>query len=236
MKQIFVVLVCLPLLATAQKNIVKINASSLALKNFSFQYEREVGLKSTLSLGIRFMPKSGLPFQSTAEDVFNFDDDVNVGRFKTGNFAITPEYRFYLGRKNMRGFYIAPYARYATFNITLPVKYSSGGTRRDADFTGNIQSFSGGVMAGTQYTFGGKFVLDIWILGGHCGASNGNLNSVTSPPLTATEQSSLRETLEDFDPSPFKYSYSVNANGAQIKANGPWAGIRGAGINLGIRF
>lgn len=237
MKNLICFLLLLPIAAFAQNSSLKINASSLALKNFSFQYEHSIGKKTSLALGFRFMPKSGLPFQSSAEDIFNLDEeDVNIGRFKTGNIAITPEFRYYFGKDGHSGFYLAPYARYANFDIKLPVKYQSNSTQREADFTGNIHSYSGGLMIGTQYNLGKSIVLDIWIIGGHYGGSSGNLTSVITPALTPTEQSSLRETLGDFDPTPFKYSYTLNANGAEIKATGPWAGIRGAGLNIGIRF
>lgn len=229
----------LPFIVNGQKNIVKVNASSLVLNNYSLQYERKVAPKISVALGVRYMPKDGLPFQEEAEDLFNLDEsEINVGRFAMGNIAITPEARIYLStKKNMRGFYVAPYARYANFDMRVPVRYESNvvSVKRDADFDGKITSISGGVMFGTQYSFG-RFVLDVWLVGGHYGTSNGDLDVTFGTPLTPFEQQSLRDQLAEFDPKPFKFTYTVNANNAQMTADGPWAGIRGLGFNLGFRF
>jgi hypothetical protein len=238
MKKLLVLATLLPLLATAQKNVIKVNASSLVLRNYNFTYERKILPKSTLSLGIRIMPKGKLPFQDVLEKYAGLDDpNLNIGRFEIGGTAITPEFRFYLGRKAMRGFYIAPYARYASIDLRVPIKYTytsgTGNVTREADFTGKIKSFSGGVMLGTQYSFS-RFVVDIWLIGGHYGSSNGNLNAAIA--LNSQEQQSLRNSLESFDPSPFKYEYDVNANGATLKSTGPWAGVRTLGVNFGIKF
>lgn len=239
MKKLLLLLTLLPLVVTAQKNIVKMNASSLVLRNYNFTYERKIFPKSTFSIGVRVMPKGKLPFQDVLEEYADLDDpNLNIGRFEIGGTAITPEFRFYPGRKAMRGFYIAPYARYASIDLRVPIKYTyeSGGisVTDEADFTGKIESFNGGLMIGTQYSFG-RFVLDIWLIGGHYGSSNGDLVATTRI-LNQEEQDALENSLESFDPSPFEYTYEVSANGAKIQSDGPWAGVRALGINLGIRF
>ena len=244
MKKIALLLLCLPLFTDAQvlglgKNAVKVNLSSLVLKNYSFSYERSITKRISLGLGFRTQPKGSAPFQNTLENIIN-SSDVNISRFQMGNTAWTPEVRFYLGKGNMRGFYIAPYARFATFDLTAPVKYtaSPGGgapaVTKEADFAGKIKSTSGGIMIGTQHRLFKVLVLDIWIIGGHYGTSKGDLNF--SAPLNNDEQTALRQNLNKIDPSPFKFTYNVNGSGAQIASDGPWAGIRGAGINIGFHF
>jgi hypothetical protein len=53
--------------------------------------------------------------------------------------------------------------------------------------------------------------------------------------LSEDEQNSLREELSDLDIPLTKETVSVNANGASLKLDGPWAGVR-AGISIGIKF
>jgi hypothetical protein len=89
-------------------------------------------------------------------------------------------------------------------------------------------------MIGYQFQLLTKLVLDFQIIGGHYGTSKGNLNFVA--PLSPLEQQSLRDNLNKIDASSFKFTSSVNANGANIIADGPWAGIRGLNIGLGLRF
>jgi hypothetical protein len=216
-------------------NAIKINLSSLALKNFSFQYERGLTSHISVALGFRVEPDGTIPLHSFAEKVFD-KSDFNLDDFKMGNTAITPEVRFYLGHGKQRGFYIAPYARYASFNLSLPINYSSGNGNQEALFDGHINSFSGGMMFGMQYTFGKMVVLDIWLVGAHYGSSNGNATFVAPGGLSPDDQQSLQQKLDNINIKPFNFTGTVTANGATIQTNGPWVGIRALGINLGIRF
>ncbi len=239
-------LLLVPVFAMAQKNAVKLNLSSLTIRNYHVQYERKILPKMTLNLGLRIMPKGGLPmeesFKNLLPELFE-DPDFKIGDFEIGNTAITLEPRFYLSKKAMKGFYIAPYARYASFDLGLPFSYSydqdpTAGVSvvtKTAKFNGKINSFSGGLMFGTQFNIAKRLVLDIWWIGGHYGSSSGDLNLNVALP-TQEERDALKNTLDGFDPSPFKFESSVNANGAVIKSDGPWAGIRGLGINLGFKF
>lgn len=233
-------LVLLPVLAIAQKNAVKVNLSSLALRNYHIQYERKVLPKITINVGLRVMPKGKLPFQDLLEKYAGLDNpDLRLGDFEIGNTAITIEPRFYVSKAAMKGFYIAPYLRYSSFDLKLPFTYEydhpiNGKTPKDADFTGKVNAISGGVMLGTQFNIAKRLVLDIWWIGGHYGSSSGDLSFAST--LTPQEEQGLENTLRDFDPSPFKITWDVNSNGAKIKSDGPWAGFRGLGINLGFRF
>ncbi len=243
MKKIIIVLLCLPMFAGAQsliggKNIVRWNLGSLAFRNYHFTYERSLTKRLSLSLSYRTMSKGNVPFQSQLEKAIE-SSDINFGKFQMGNTAWTVEGRFYLGLGRMRGFYLAPYLRFANFDISAPVKYTvtsgpGAGASKEADFVGNIKSTSPGLMLGWQFQLATKIVMDIQLIGGHYGSSSGNLNFAAT--LTTQEQDALRQSLANIKPDPFKFTYNVNANGAQIKTDGPWAGIRGANIGIGFRF
>jgi hypothetical protein len=219
-----------------EKNIVKVNLSSLALKNIALQYERAIAKKTSLALGLRFQPKGTIPFKSELEKQVD-NEDVQIGDFKEGNFAITPEIRFYFGKKEgLKGFYLAPYIRYASFDLEGPISYNSGGSKKKGIFAGKLNSFSGGIMIGSQFKLGKNLMLDWWIAGGHGGFGNGDLQYKADVPLTPSEQSSLKSNIESVDLPFVKFTYNVDANGATIKAQGAWAGLRGFGLNLGYRF
>lgn len=239
MKKLILAILLLPFVAEAQKNTIKVNLSSIVVKNYHFTYERKLSKRTSLSLGVRFMPFGNVPFQSQIEKIVD-DPDVNIGGYQMGNTAITPEFRIYMSRKGQRGFYIAPYGRYASFKMAVPISYysTSGGVtvKKEAQFEGKITSISGGLMFGMQYPLGKRLVLDIWLVGGHYGSSSGDLNAIMTPPLNAQEQANLKQQLDEIDPKPFRFTNTVSANGAQIRSDGPWAGVRGLGINLGFRF
>lgn len=242
MKKLLFVLLLSPFLVNAQSliggsNIVKWNLSSLALNNYHFSYERHIYKNLSISVSYRTMPFGNVPYQKQFQDLIN-SNELNFSRFQMGNTAITIEPRIYLSLKKMKGFYIAPYLRFATFDVSAPVKYSSNATvpatSKDADFTGKIKSTSGGLLIGYQFQILKKLVLDFQIIGGHYGNSSGNLNFVA--PLGPFEQQSLRDNLKNININPFTFTSTVTANGAQITTDGPWAGIRGLNLGLGFRF
>lgn len=84
-------------------NIVKINLGSIAVKNIALQYERAVGKKISVAMGVRFQPYGTIPFKSVIEDQVD-EPDVKVGDMKLGNIAISPEFRYYFGKKGIEGF------------------------------------------------------------------------------------------------------------------------------------
>lgn len=88
-------------------------------------------------------------------------------------------------------------------------------------------------MIGAQFKLGGRVYLDWWILGPNYGSSNGSLSGKKS--MSPSEQQSLRDELNDLDIPLTKFTYTVDANGANADNKGPWAGIR-AGINIAFRF
>ena len=98
-----------------KKNIVKLNLFSLPLKNLSLQYERGLNENMSVALGVRFQPKGSIPFQSTIRNSMDTDNDTAdagldfVNNAQISNWAITPEFRYYFGKKPLNGFYIAPF-------------------------------------------------------------------------------------------------------------------------------
>ena len=92
-------------------------------------------------------------------------------------------------------------------------------------------------MIGSQWVFGKKqnWVIDWWIVGGHYGTLSGNINGVSSQPLDLEDQQEINENLNDLDIPIIEYKAEVNSNGAKVKIDGPWAGLR-SGLSFGYRF
>lgn len=222
-------------------NIVKLNLPALALTNFSFQYERVISKRFSATLGIRFMPNTGLPFKNSfvnATGTTDPDAEALIRSLKVSNFAITPEVRFYVGKKGYgRGFYLAPYYRFAKFKADqVSINYETGPTTTNTiKLKGDVTSNSGGLMFGAQWHLGGAITLDWWVLGAHYGKSTGILNGVPSTTLTATEQQDIRDQINSIDMPFGKVTADVSANSVKANFDGPWAGIRG-GLAIGFRF
>ena len=224
----------------SQNYMAKLNLLALPLNNFSFQFERAVGNKTTVGLGIRFMPKSGIPLSGTVEGLVDDPEAWNdLQQFKTGNIAFTPEVRFYLGQGVFRGFYIAPFARYSRYSAELPVSFDvsddMGNTATQTlPLSGSMTTFTGGVLFGAQWKLSNLVYLDWGILGPQYGGSSGNI--VGNRNLSAEEQTALREELQDLEDLPLvTTSYTVDDSGAKVDFKGPWAGVRSS-LSIGFRF
>ena len=251
-KALFVLALFFTLQVHAQKliggnNIIKGNLTSFALKNYHLSYERSLNRFMSISASYRYMPKGSLPLQSIAKKYID-NPAINFDLFQMGNNALTFESRFYLGLQKMSGFYIAPYARFANFDLAVPVAYTynpdaavgsvigSNPITKIADINGTIKSTSYGAYIGLQKQLLTKLVLDIWFIGGHYGSSNGSLNFVAPEKLPSQAVTALQQALDDTKVNPFELKSKVTQNGATADMKGPWAGFRGLGISLGLRF
>ena len=248
-KLLFILALLVTLQVPAQKliggkNIIKGNLTSFALKNYHLSFERSLNHFMSVSASYRYMPKGSLPLQAIAKKYID-NPAINFDLFQMGNNAFTFESRFYLGLQKMSGFYIAPYARFANFDLSVPVEYTytpEGSfiapmpITKSANLAGVIKSTSYGANIGLQKQLLTKLVIDIWFIGGHYGSSNGNLNFIAPEKLPTQAVSSLQKALDDTKVNPFEITSKVNQNGATADMKGPWAGFRGLGVSLGLRF
>ena len=97
-KLLFILALICSLQVHAQKliggnNIIKGNLTSFALKNYQLTYERSLNRFMSLSASYRYMPKGGLPLQSTVKKYID-NSDINYDLFQMGNNALTFEGRF----------------------------------------------------------------------------------------------------------------------------------------------
>lgn len=216
-------------------NIVKVNLSTFLIKGIGLQYERQVGKRTTVALGISLIPTSTVPFKSQLEKTID-NPRVNVDQFKFGNTVITPELRYYFGTKGaFHGFYLAPYVRLGNYHVEGPVTYnSSTDTVRTALFNGNIFFYSAGLMMGSSFKLSDKIYLDWWIIGGSIGAANGTVHADSK--MNDDEQRSLKDQLEQTNLPLTSTTSEVTATGATVFAKGTMVGVRGLGINIGFRF
>lgn len=232
---------------TPGRNLFKTNLAGLALRNYNITYERMLSKKTSFSLSYRTMPSGPVLFKERIISSINdggtpgsIDAQREVESIRMGNMAVTPEIRFYAGRKGYgHGFYFSLFYRYAKHEIgNISVDYKdNAGANRTATLTGSLTSNTGGFMLGSQWIIGRRVALDWWILGPHFGVGKGTLSGTNSSPISSTDQNSLRTELENvLEAVPFvKNVIDINANGAKVSLSGPWAGVRG-GLCLGIRL
>lgn len=223
------------------KNTIKTNVLAYTFRNFNLTYERAINKNIAINATFATIPKGGVPFYNS---FVNEKTRADFGDIKMGNTAFTLEARYYFGKKFNSGFYLAPYYRYTKMKVEdMVYDYKIVDTNSNisisnpVDLSGNISANSVGLMLGVQWLLGTKnnWVLDWWIVGGHYGGSNGNLEGKTKYLLTPAQQRELEKELNDLDIPVVKHSAEATVNGANVKLDGPWAGLR-SGLSFGYRF
>lgn len=231
------------------KNILKTNLSGDVLQNYNLTYERSINHFMSISASYGSMAKRSLPLKSLAKQFID-NSNIDFDNFKVANNALTIEGRFYLGLQKMSGFYIAPYARFGNMEVDVPVNYTyttqpsvvngvnvpATTVTTKSTLNGSIRSQSVGAYFGMQFQLLTKVVLDIWAIGGHYGSSNGSLVANLPAGTPSEAAPALVKIIDQTNASPFKLSTSSSGNTVTTNTSGPWAGLRGAGITVGLRF
>jgi hypothetical protein len=228
--------------ARVSKNFIKFNITAAFLKNYSIQYERALSKGISMAVSFRMMPETGLPYTDNIFRWFDITDPEEQDIIKNltlENLAITPEIRFYTGKKGYgNGFYFSLFYRYGQYTVNnVELSYENDlGEETILSTSGNITAaHTGGFMLGAQWSLGKHVCLDWWILGPHFGVSSGDMLALSSVPLTEEEQQDIEDELNGIDIPMFKQTVNVTSAGASMVFDGPWAGIR-AGLSLGIKF
>ena len=227
-------------------NILKTNLTADALNNYNITYEKSINHFISLSVNYKSMPLSKLPLKSIAKKFID-NPAIDFDNFKIGNTTVTFEGRFYLGLSKMSGFYIGPYIRYGNYDLSVPATYTYTPDKifpaeivkpitAVATLDGKVRTQSYGAHIGMQFQLLTKLVLDISFIGGHYGTATGKLEF--SPPggFPKPAQVALQQVLDNTKADPFKLKSTVDANKAITDMEGPWWGLRGLGIGLGLRF
>jgi hypothetical protein len=226
-----------------ENNIIKLNVTALFVKNFTFQYERIIKKYLSGAIAVRFMPNGSLPYKNFIYNKIGDDDpdaQNTINNIKINNFAITPEVRFYVGKKGFgKGFYIAPSYRFAKFNVTNIEYYYNGDDNNEdnsVNMSGKLTANYGGFILGAQWLFGKHITLDWWIFGPLFGVENSSFNGNSSYKLTLEDKAQIEENLNDLDipgtslEVSFPDDYSVS-----VQMHGPLYGVA-SGLAIGFRF
>jgi Protein of unknown function (DUF3575) len=214
-------------------NIVKLNISALGAGGISLQYERFLKPKMSVCLGARYSIPRGIPgFVSTGISTVSTE-------FKFNSFAIAPEFRYYLGEGNGKGFYLGIFGKYDNITITAPYRETlNSGQTFDADFKGKISSFGPGLQLGSQFKLGDKVTLDWWITGPYYAIGKAYIGATsTNFGLSQADLTEINSTIgDDFNNPLFDFT-KITVNNQEIslssKLNSPR--VR-AGLAFGYRF
>lgn len=229
-------------IAFTRKNIVKLNLFPVGFKIFSLQYERQIHKNFTVSLGLGLMPQRPLPNPvfSFFESGTNFDVS-DLKQIKFSSYFVTPEIRFYPGKKIKHqaphGFYLGLYGRWAKFSIDINYNYES--TSNGITSTEKIPirisygGTAGGLCMGAQWVIK-RVTIDWMIVGVHYGP--GYFSGEGTGASIASDPEGFKEDIEDLGLGNLKPIADIAGSTAKVKISGiPYAGLR-TGLSIGFAF
>lgn len=237
-----------------RRNGVKMNLTSLAINNYNFSYERSVGKKVTLAVGYSFTPESrfgALPLVKNSHVItgitsekYDKKADKIAGFLNEAAFAATTytsEIRFYNGIKpGARGWYTSLYGRYTTLAMSHLYSYKdSNEVLYDLPVNGKLAGFGGGIMIGAQWMVANRITFDWYIIGAHFGSLSGDLSSKADlSKMSQQDKTDLEAQIEAlvYQDDKKYVEATVTDEGFSGKMNGPFAGVRGFGFNIGVAF
>ncbi len=119
----------------AQENVIKMNPLGLAFGSIDLSYEKALNGKSSIEIGVAYSSLNVTTSGSSS---------------KATGFGVEGKYKMYFSNSGAapRGWYGAPFVNYSKTTVT----------------GGDLSAFSGGVLGGYQWIFGGSatgFALDL---------------------------------------------------------------------------
>ena len=252
---LFLTIISIQSFAQAEKQaVVKLNLSAAVLGAATIQYEKVLGKHISFALGAGYRPKLLLPFAKDLEKYVDFADNridyisfenVKKAESKIGMYHITPELRFYFGKKQAPfGTYLSVFGKYNDFHGDVPVfvdtDYKGVPVRLELPVDTKIKTASAGLMIGHQFRLGNRFTFDWYVAGGHFGRvkvhgeSNQNLEGFDDEFRTRLRD----KILNTFKINEDYLGLMVDNQGVKVDnvRHLNYFNLRGIGFNLGYRF
>ena len=233
MKKPLLITLCalLYLSAGAQNNNLKINLLALSLGNISLQHEYSINGKSSIALGVSYLPSRGVPGFAVSED-----PSKNAENLSFKGFGITPEYRYYFKGNGPKGLYLAGYFRYSKYSTSeYDFNYDrDDGSQGEVTLTGDYTTTVVGVMLGSQWLLGDHFTLDWWIIGAGFGSLKGEYEGVGN--FSDDDQTDIDAEVNTIDVPGVDIEVTTSANKVNLTVEPSIPAIRGFGLCLGYRF
>lgn len=229
-----------------RENLVKVSFPVLSLPAISFQYERKIWRKQAVGLSVNFVGKQQFPILKMLANQLDNEEDAyakqQLHRIKFQSYSFTPEWKFYFGKDIFQGFYVAPFIRYAHYDIKFPLQVIEDKIEdrlRSVNFKGNFNSVTYGLSIGAQWKIYENFYLDWLIVGPHLGHAKTKLHAKTK--FSKQEQENILYSLDLLKQSingerigdKINLNYDVNDDGAEIRFKNPWLGIR---MQVGVAY
>jgi hypothetical protein len=212
------------------KAVIKLNLSPLLFRNLTLQGEYAFHKNLSAALGFYYLVPRSLPSWLMVLP-------KDFSRPEYGGWGLTPELRFYPGKKLKEpapnGFYIAGYLRHSRNYVAMKYTFDA---QNYLDFRFEYNPTTVGLMVGYQVLAGRHFSLDLWILGYGVGRAAISMEASTN---AFTIDPAYQQQLEQaFRTSKYFYSGDLEVTDRSVKfsTSAFTNSFRGLGLNLGFAF
>lgn len=224
-------------------NMIKLNMTGLLMKSFGVQYEHRLKKKITLAGGLIYRPMGSWFFAryyDTTQASVGISQETRF-MFSSSRYRslmLTPEMRYYFGRRAPRGFYLAAFLRARIDRTLFDFHYYEDLVANTQQKIGqgrlNETMLGGGVMAGFQLITKKHWGIDFWFLGPWIGNQHVSLKS----DVNAKNISSLQQTFIGQDMKAWINDKEIewSDKGIDTKLNYFNIGARFFGINFAYNF
>lgn len=226
---------------SGRKNVIKFLPTNLVFNNLSFEYERKLGKKNSIILGV------GLP--SSKSFAGKFSDNSGENKITNDAFSTTCirlAYRHYSGRSiQPSGFYVSPYLKYQKFEVnadnnkTITEGYPPITQSYTEQYNVSGSTMNLGLQLGVQFLIAKIVAIDFYFLGIEAGLANLNATVKSSNINMIDEvETSVRNNIKDLPDFLAKKITVTRKSNDQIDVKGdsmPYPWFRG-GISIGIAF
>ncbi len=147
----------------------------------------------------------------------DLSDNGDVVKNRFTSFGAILEHRFYLGQNALRGFYLAPYARYNNMSVSRTVT-----NQFETTVKGAIGGFGVGASAGLQVRLGDFISLDATVVGVDFKWLDGTLTYSSDNPDNdlAAFRDKVQETVGGIPVIGSKLSAQIDGNTVKVRTPG----------------
>lgn len=222
-------------------NIIKLNVPGLLMKSVGLQFEHRITRKTTLAMGLIYRPMGSWTYSKyfdtlttgsgySQETIFMFANST----FRT--FMLTPEFKYFLGRRAPAGIYVSAFARAKFDKTNFKYHYQNNSSPENLGSASlNETVLGGGLLIGYQIMSKKHLTIDFWFLGPWIGNMHTNLrSSVDVSQMSSLQQTFASQGIKEW----FSAGHEVewNSKGIATRFNELFISTRIFGINLGYSF
>ncbi len=155
----------------AQENVVKLGIGGVWYGGINLEYERVLTDKTSLLAEFGFTtPKdfseSRLDSWSNRFGIQDAESSIDLTTAKLNSFYLAAEYRFYVGQEVIKGFYVAPYLKYANYSASIDGTYDNNNQIDiDSDIEVGLSNVTIGAGIGYQIIINDQITVNWNIIG-----------------------------------------------------------------------